>query len=158
MIASMLLALTTVSCRTGPEVRRPLGPAYDGPVSAEALAGRIAFSGIPGLRAEIEANLYKGKRRVGAFKGALVMRPPDDMRVVLYDSFGNSVMDLVRADGSLEILVPSKDSLYLGHAPSMMPTEGSEMSLALNEEEDSYGQGSPGLGNLVDGDLAAGVY
>jgi hypothetical protein len=130
---SLALALAALSCRATVPVIRPMAPVYNGPVSAEAFTERIAFMGIPGLRAEIKASLWKGRRRLGVFKGALVMRPPDDMRVVLYDTFGSTVMDIVRADGSLEVLVPSKDALYLGHAPSMMPREGARMALALIE-------------------------
>jgi len=114
----------------------PPAPVYEGPVSAEALRDRIAFSGMPGMRSEVEASLWKGRKRVGAFKGAIVMRPPDDMRIVLYDTFGNTVMDIVRANGSLEVLVPSKNTLYLGHAPSMMPAADSGMTMSIVEEMD----------------------
>lgn len=135
LIIALALGLATLSCRATVPAKRPLAPVYNGPVSAEALADRIAFSGISGLRAEIMASFYSGRKHVGTFKGAMVMRPPDDMRVVLYDNFGNTVMDMVRADGSLEILVPSKDTIYLGQAPSMMPQEGSTLEVSLIENE-----------------------
>jgi hypothetical protein len=135
LIIALALSIAALSCRAAAPVKVPLAPVYNGPVSAEALSGRIAFSGIPGLRAEIKAALWRGQKRIGVFKGALVIRPPDDMRVVLYDTFGNTVMDIVRADGSLEVLVPSKDALYLGHAPSMMPPAGSEMNLEMIEDK-----------------------
>jgi len=130
---AMIISLTMVSCMGTTLVKRPLGPVYNGPVSAEALTARIAFSGVPGLRAGINARLWQGGRSVGAFKGALVMRPPDDMRVVLYNTFGTTVMDIVRADGRLEAYLPSKDALYLGDAPSMMPPAGAEMVLETGD-------------------------
>lgn len=114
-------------------VKDPLAPVYNGPVSADALTDRIAFSGIPGLRAEIDARLWQGDRSVGSFKGALVMRPPDDMRVVLYNSFGTTVMDMVRSGGRLEAYVPSKDTMYVGDAPSILPPDGAEMVLVSKE-------------------------
>ena len=125
----MIISLTMASCMGTVGAKRPLGPIYNGPVSADALTGRIAFSSVPGLRAGINARLWQGNRSVGAFKGALVMRPPDDMRVVLYNSFGTTVMDIVRADGRLEAYLPSKDAMYMGDAPSMMPPAGARMVL-----------------------------
>jgi len=133
LVIAFISTLMTASCMGTMTVKRPLAPVYNGPVSAEALTGRIAFSGIPGLRAEIEARLWQGGRSVGSFKGALVMRPPDDMRVVLYNSFGTTVMDMVRTGGRLEAYVPSKDALYVGDAPSILPPEGSEMVLTSQE-------------------------
>ena len=134
LISALASAIILSSCMGTAPVQRPAMPLYNGPVSADALASRIAFSSIPGLRAEIQATIWQGGERTGPLKGALLMRPSGEMRVVLYNTFGSTVLDIVQAGGRLEAYMPAKDSMYVGEAPSIMPPEGSEMVLASGED------------------------
>ena len=109
--------------------RRIEMPAYTGLVSVEALSNRIAFSGVEGLRSEIRASVYQGGKKAGTFSGSFVFRAPDDMRIVLYNTFGTTIMDIVKANGTIEAYMPSEDAMYIGPAPSLMPPEGSVIRL-----------------------------
>lgn len=158
LLSAVAVCLLLASCALfGP--RRPEAPPYTGPVSVEALSNRMAFSGVDGLRAEIRARVYQGDKKVGSFSGSFVFRAPDDMRVVLYNAFGTTVMDIVKAAGSIEAYVPSEDAMYIGPALSLMPSGGTVMR--LEQVEEAYRLvASGGQGNLrmYDFDLRSAVH
>lgn len=137
LAALIVIATLLASCMASSPVR-PMAPIYNGPVSEDALRGRIAFSGLSGLSAEIRADLLRDGEKAGSFKGALVMRPPDDMRVVLYNTFGTTVIDILRTGDSIKAYVPSERKLYVGAAASFLPPAGSEFRLEGPAEDALY--------------------
>ena len=131
IIISLALLISACAAR-GP--LRPPAPDYLGPLTAGALTERIAFSNIPGMRSEVKATIYRGQKKLRTLSGALIMRMPDDMRIVLYDPFGNTAVDIVISKGMLEAYVPSEGSIYTGPAPSLMPPVGSEFRLTTGKK------------------------
>ena len=127
-IILICLALLLSACAKKAAIRPP-APDYTGAVTAEAMAERIAFSNIAGMRSEVKATIYKGQEKLRTLKGALIMRMPDDMRIVLYDPFGNTAVDIVISQGILEAYVPSESTMYTGPIPSLMPPAGAEFRL-----------------------------
>lgn len=145
-IASITLAaLLVASCMGTAPVRPPLHemPAYDGPVSPEALAGRLAFSAleqVPGMSAEVRASIYRSGKKKGNFGGVIGIRQPDDIKLILQGAMGGTVLDMVRSDGTMEAYLPSKDTLYVGSAPSLMPPPGSALMLTMVEHDEGAGE------------------
>lgn len=72
----------------------------------------IAFDHVNTLSGTSSIRIYKEEEYVAYLTGALTYRKPNMMAIAVFGPFGTTVMKVLIADGSLEIYIPKKDTLY----------------------------------------------
>jgi len=93
-------------------------PAYEGPVTEEALRERLAMRGVDTLRANVGVKAKRGKKNLGTYRGRLVFRGPGSIRLRVYDAMGAAAMEALHSEGVIQVYLPREGVLYEGRAPS----------------------------------------
>ena len=130
VIILVILGLMLASCATLGPVRDEPGPALQ-PFTVETLRAMRAFEGVESISSEVRVKLYKGRRLLGTFSGAMAYRPPDSLRLRLYDPFGVTIADIVRVVGRTEVYMPAEGRVYVVWTPSLAPPEDAEYLVGM---------------------------
>ena len=100
IIILLLLSLTACAPKAAFKHEAPI---YNGPVTTEVLASRIAFINVPGLRAEIKARLEHQGRKTATVQGVMVARPPQGLRLLVFGPLGMTMMDALYYNGAINL-------------------------------------------------------
>jgi hypothetical protein len=97
--------------------------------SVDSLKEGRAFNDVGAVKAEVKARVLKRGKRIGSFKGALTMRPPDSFRIRLFGLMGDAVADIVRTGDYVEVFVPRYNTIFRGWAPSISDPPDAQYSI-----------------------------
>jgi hypothetical protein len=93
----------------------------EGPVTTARLRDSVLFREIGSLESEVRVKVLKDGKVSGRFTGVFVFRSPGSMRLRLYDPFGATVMDMVKAGSRMQIYLPMNSTIYEGWTPPLGP-------------------------------------
>jgi hypothetical protein len=132
------LCLFILSCTLRPSVAPPeaVRPPLPGPVTVETLKASHVFKGIRTMKSEVTVRVYREGERMGTFKGVFAYMAPDSMRLRLFGPVGFEAVEMLAADGLMQLYLPNKKTLYEGRALSLKVPSG--MLYSVEEEGDEY--------------------
>lgn len=141
ILIAMALAVTASCAGVRPKAQAPTPKAagikeIEGPVTAALLRDYILFNNISSIRSEVSVKVLKNDKVEGRANGVFVFKSPGSMRLRLYDPFGATIMDMVKAGSRMQILTSSNASLYEGWTPPLGPP--GEALYAMEDEGGSY--------------------
>jgi len=139
LLALFLLVLSCAGTVKPPE--SPGEPAaadvYRGPVDLKILKDSVAFRHIESLRSQVGVTVYKdGGREEGSFKGIFAYKSPGMIRLRLLSPLGVTAMDMLVANGLLQVYIPHNGTLYEGEAPLLNMPE--DAFYGMEVEKESY--------------------
>lgn len=108
-VSALLLLGLLLSCARKEMVRPPLPP---GGITPELLIGAISYDQISTLSSELRVRIYRDEEPFAYLSGIVSYRRPALLASTLLGPFGVTVMKLVVADDTIEVLLPDKDILY----------------------------------------------
>ncbi len=111
-------------------------------ITPEVLAERVDFSGIRTVRAALRVKIRQGNNSRGTFSGVLLYSRPGLLNARLFGPFRLTVMEILFNRGLLQVLIPSKDTLYSGTVAvdTLLPDRNSldDTVKKMGETDSSY--------------------
>lgn len=83
-------------------------------VTPEVLLKRVNLSSFQTVRSAMKLSIHIHGQPKGTYSGVLLFRYPDLLNIRVFSFFGFTFMEAVFNRGTLQILVPSQDTLYSG--------------------------------------------
>ena len=135
----LLFFIILSACAKKEAIKHSFQEPISGRITSELLLERIRIFNVATLSASIKVRMYHNSQSKGIFSGVLLYSHPHRMRIRIFGPLGVTAMETLFNKGTLQILIPPKDTLYIGTVPfeKLLP-DGDTLhnSLTMLEEND----------------------